>query len=190
EKVPECLFNLWYDIFRDERLLVLQYKDTISPNTLLPRRRVPLFSDGAGGEYFKAQFPFSWLISQLLSQLLKETKILSVDLFDGFWTRVKVLFEKTSLGEIITKYVMEKDGSLKLVENYLRDFLNMNLFSIDNNKFEVYKLVLKKCIYNSSSVGEAEQQRDIMTIPRIHCAFEDSKQILEYFNKHFNWIMI
>ena len=74
EEVPECLFNLWQDIFRDDRLFVLQYKDTVSPHTLLPRRRVPVLSDGAGGKYFKARFPFSWLINQCASQVLSEIK--------------------------------------------------------------------------------------------------------------------
>ena len=74
EELPECLFNLWQDIFRDERLLVLQYKDIISPHTLLPRRRVPVLSDGTDGEYFKAHFPFSWMVNQFTSQILFETK--------------------------------------------------------------------------------------------------------------------
>ena len=74
EEVPVCLFNLWQDIFRDERLFVLQYKDTVSPQTLLPRRRVPVLSDGAGGKYFKAHFPFSWLINVCASQVLSEIK--------------------------------------------------------------------------------------------------------------------
>ena len=77
EEVPECLFNLWQDIFRDDRLFVLQYKDTVSPHTLLPRRRVPVLSDGAGGKYFKAHFPFSWLINQCASQVFSEIKNLS-----------------------------------------------------------------------------------------------------------------
>ena len=74
EELPECLFNLWQDIFRDERLLVLQYKDIISPHTLLPRRRVPVLSDGTDEKYFKAHFPFSWMINQFTSQILSETK--------------------------------------------------------------------------------------------------------------------
>ena len=74
ESIPKCLFNLWQDIFRDERLLVLQYKDIVSPHTLLPRRRVPVLSDGAGGRYFKAHFPFSWMINQFTSQILSEFK--------------------------------------------------------------------------------------------------------------------
>ena len=76
EEVPECLFNLWQDIFRDDRLFVLQYKDTVSPHTLLPRRRVPVLSDGAGGKYFKAHFPFSWLINQCASQVLSNIRSL------------------------------------------------------------------------------------------------------------------
>ena len=74
EEIPECLFNLWQDIFRDERLLVLQYRDIVSPLTLLPRRRVPVLSDGAGGQYFKAHFPFSWMINQSTSQVLSDSK--------------------------------------------------------------------------------------------------------------------
>ena len=77
EQVPECLLDLWQDIFRDERLLVLQYRDTVSPHTLLPRRRVPVLSDGAGGKYFKAHFPFSWLINECASHVLSEIKNLS-----------------------------------------------------------------------------------------------------------------
>ncbi|KAI6647050.1 E3 ubiquitin-protein ligase [Oopsacas minuta] len=184
EKVPECLFNLWYDIFRDERLLMLQYKDTISPNTLLPRRRVPVLSDGGGGEYFKAQFPFSWLINQRLAQLSSETKILSVDHSDDFCRRLEVVFVKTPLGEKIMKYIMEKDESLQLVQLYLHDFIYMNLFPIDNNKYQVYKTVLQNYI-NTSLPDEDEEQRDIMTIPRIHCAFENSKQLLELFQQAF-----
>ena len=85
EEVPECLFNLWQDIFRDDRLFVLQYKDTVSPHTLLPRRRVPVLSDGAGGKYFKAHFPFSWLINQCASQVFSEIKNLS-----GLTNQVKI----------------------------------------------------------------------------------------------------
>ena len=53
---------------------MLQYKDIVSPHTLLPRRRVPVLSDGAGGQYFKAHFPFSSMIYQLTSQILSESK--------------------------------------------------------------------------------------------------------------------
>ena len=74
EELPECLSNLWQEIFRDVRLLVLQYKDIISHHTLLPRRRVPVLSDGTDGKYFKAHFPFSWMINQFTSQILSETK--------------------------------------------------------------------------------------------------------------------
>ena len=80
EQVPECLLDLWQDIFRDERLLVLQYRDTVSPHTLLPRRRVPVLSDGAGGKYFKAHFPFSWLINECASHVLSEIKNLPAGL--------------------------------------------------------------------------------------------------------------
>ena len=72
EELPECLFNLWQDIFRDERLLVLQYKDIISPLTLLPRRRVPVLSDGADGKYFPCSFPFSSLIREFVQDLWKQ----------------------------------------------------------------------------------------------------------------------
>ena len=69
-----CLSNLWLEILKDERVLVLQYKDMISPQTLSPRMRVPVLNDGVGGKYFKASFPFSWIIDQCSSQILAETK--------------------------------------------------------------------------------------------------------------------
>ena len=72
--VPECLSNLWHDISKDESLLVLHYNDTVSPNTFQPRKRVPVLSDGAGGQYFKAYFPFSWIICKISEQLLAETR--------------------------------------------------------------------------------------------------------------------
>ena len=72
EQVPECLLNLWQDIFRDERLLVLQYRDIISPHNLLPRRRVPVLSDGAGGKYFESRFPFSFQIKAYMEDLWKK----------------------------------------------------------------------------------------------------------------------
>ena len=74
EAVPTCLVNLWHEIFRDPLLLVLKYKDIVSPVTMCPRVRVPVLNDGAGGKYFKAHFPFSWLINQISSQLLIESK--------------------------------------------------------------------------------------------------------------------
>ena len=72
EKIPDSLLNLWQDIFRDERLLVLQYKDIVSPHTLLPRRRVPMLSDGAGGQHFQSDFPFSSLIRGFVQDLWKQ----------------------------------------------------------------------------------------------------------------------
>ena len=72
--VPECLSNLWHDISKDGSLLVLHYNDTVSPNTFQPRKRVPVLSDGAGEQYFKAHFPFSWIICKISNQLLAETK--------------------------------------------------------------------------------------------------------------------
>ena len=77
-KIPECLSKLWYDISKDESLLVLNYKDTISPNTFQPRRRVPVLSDGVGGQYYKAQFPFSWIICRITDQLLAESRNLGL----------------------------------------------------------------------------------------------------------------
>ena len=69
EEVPECLFNLWQDIFRDDRLFVLQYKDTVSLHNLSSRRRVPVLSDGAGGKYFESKFPFSFFIRERIVHL-------------------------------------------------------------------------------------------------------------------------
>ena len=74
EAVPTCLVDLWHEIFRDPLLLVLKYKDILSPTTMCPRVRVPVLNDGAGSRYFKAHFPFSWLINQISSQLLVEKK--------------------------------------------------------------------------------------------------------------------
>ena len=74
EAVPTCLVNLWHKIFRDPLLLVLKYQDIVSPVTMCPRVRVPVLNDGAGGRYFKAHFPFSWLINLISSQLLMETR--------------------------------------------------------------------------------------------------------------------
>ena len=70
--VPECLSNLWHDISKDETLIVLHYQDTISPNTPQQRRRVPVLSDGVGGQYFKVHFPFSWIIYKISDQLVAD----------------------------------------------------------------------------------------------------------------------
>ena len=63
------LYNIWQDIFRNEELFTLSYKDTISPTTQLPRRRVPVLSDGPGGRFFQVKFPFSFLIQELMNNL-------------------------------------------------------------------------------------------------------------------------
>ena len=63
------LNNIWQDIFRNEELFTLSYKDTISPTTQLPRRRVPILSDGPGGKFFQIEFPFSFLIQEFMNKL-------------------------------------------------------------------------------------------------------------------------
>ena len=70
--LPANLVDLWHSIFRDPEVLVLKYRDVVSPSTMCPRVRVPVLNDGAGGKYFKAHFPFSWLINQCCSQLFAE----------------------------------------------------------------------------------------------------------------------
>ena len=77
DNLPQCLFKLWQDIFKEEFLQVLQYKDSISSDTLLPRRKVPIINDGVGGIFFKANFPFSWLIQETTSKLMYEIKNLT-----------------------------------------------------------------------------------------------------------------
>ena len=67
------LYSLWYEIFSDERILMLKYQDFLSYKTLLPRLRVPVISDGAGNIFFQAQFPFSWLIYQKLNELNQQS---------------------------------------------------------------------------------------------------------------------
>ena len=62
------LYNIWHDIFRNEELFTLSYKDTISPTTQLPRRRVPILSDGPGGKFFQVKFPFSFLIQEFMNK--------------------------------------------------------------------------------------------------------------------------
>ena len=74
DETPKCLSDLWLEILQDERVFVLQYEDTVSPETLTPRMKVPMLNDGAGGKYFKASFPFSWIIDQCSSQILVESK--------------------------------------------------------------------------------------------------------------------
>ena len=74
ENVPPCIHNIWQAIFNDERLLVLTYKDILSSTTLRPRVRVPVLSDGSGGQFFKATFPFSWMIMRMTSDLLKDSR--------------------------------------------------------------------------------------------------------------------
>lgn len=69
ESIPECYYELWYHILLDEQLCVLRYKDMVSSTTLLPRTRVPVLSDGAGGKFFKANFPFSWLVQEVTSSI-------------------------------------------------------------------------------------------------------------------------
>ena len=74
DKTTKCLSDLWFEIFQDERVFVLRYEDTVSPETLSPRARVPVLNNGAGGKYFKASFPFSWIIDQCSFQILTESK--------------------------------------------------------------------------------------------------------------------
>ena len=69
EPPNNCLYTIWQDIFRNEELFVLSYYDTISPTTKLPRRRVPVLSNGPGGMFFKANFPFSFLIQESTDNL-------------------------------------------------------------------------------------------------------------------------
>ncbi|KAI6647030.1 E3 ubiquitin-protein ligase [Oopsacas minuta] len=190
EEVPECMFNLWHDIFRDERLLVLQYKDTISPNTLLPRRRVPVLSDGAGGEYFKAHFPFSWLINQFTSQMLSKTRKLADGSGGCLWQHFEATFYKTPLGEKILHNLMTNETDPQFVLFYLRDFIYMKIFPLNQDQYEIYEYVLLYYIQNISSQikseeGETVSSKDKPSIPSIHCAYEDSKQLLEFLQKAF-----
>ena len=76
ESIPECFYELWYQILLDEKLCVLRYNDMVSSTTLLPRTRVPVLSDGAGGKFFKANFPFSWLVQEVTSSIHVQEKFL------------------------------------------------------------------------------------------------------------------
>ena len=71
--IPNCITNLWHAIFNDESLLVLNYKDIVSLETMLPHTRVAVLNNGVCGNFFQASFPFSWIINQMTSDLFKET---------------------------------------------------------------------------------------------------------------------
>ena len=53
----EFFTQIWQDLFLNEEIFVTHYG-----STLLPRRRVPVISDGLGGRFFQVKFPFSFLI--------------------------------------------------------------------------------------------------------------------------------
>ena len=82
DSIPKCYYDLWYHILLDVQLCVLRYKDMVSSTTWLPRTSVPVLSDGAGGKFFKANFPFSWLVQEVTSSIHVQAK---QSKGKGFW---------------------------------------------------------------------------------------------------------
>ncbi|KAI6652351.1 E3 ubiquitin-protein ligase [Oopsacas minuta] len=192
QDVPVSLVNLWYDIFRDDLLLVLKYKDIMSLNTLQPRIRVPVLNDGASGNYFTAHFPFSWLVNQCASDVLSQTKNLAGTCPDGFWMRFESLFSNTPLGQMIINNLLINDDNSQLFQHYLRDFIFMSIYPRDLNQFEVYEFVILNCIRNYIPIDGMEEDPsnyydDKLSIPKIHCAYEDSKQLLDLLKQAFSY---
>ncbi|KAI6655769.1 E3 ubiquitin-protein ligase [Oopsacas minuta] len=192
EEEPECLFNLWHDIFRDERLLVLQYKDTISPNTLQPRRRVPVLSDGAGGQYFECSFPFSFFIKDFVLDLWKQFIIRKPDTSISLWGQFESIFNQTTLGQLVNLNLMSDEKGYDSILHYLMDFIHMHTHASTQDQYNVYEsvILLRIELFSDHQASEEEEQSEItpnrtLTIPKIHCAYEESKQLLDLLQQAF-----
>ncbi|KAI6655773.1 E3 ubiquitin-protein ligase [Oopsacas minuta] len=189
EKVSRCYYDLWCDIFKDEQLLVFQYADTISSNTFLPRRKVPVLSDGAGGKFFRANFPFSWLIQENCSLLMSKAKNLAGKILP--WMHFESVFNETPLGKLIYKNLMSNEENAKYIELYLRDFIYMKVYPTSKADYLVFECILLNCIHNLCSIDASEGYEDIRysanktTIPKIHYAYQDSRQLIELFEQAF-----
>ena len=59
DEKDEYLTKIWRDLFVDEDIFVTHFG-----SILLPRRRVPVISDGLGGKFFQVKFPFSFFIQE------------------------------------------------------------------------------------------------------------------------------
>ena len=61
--------RLWLTMISDEVIAPLTYDSFISPISHKLRERVRVLSSGAGHQ-FKAKFPFSWIVKDMVSVLL------------------------------------------------------------------------------------------------------------------------
>ena len=64
--------TVWLKIFDDANISELQYKKVISPLTSTVRERVQVLGSGAGGHFYKCQFPFSFLVKERIEKMFKE----------------------------------------------------------------------------------------------------------------------
>ena len=56
-----------------EQITSLNYDSFISPVSRIVRERARVFSTGAG-HHFKAKFPFSWVVNDIVNDLLQKVQ--------------------------------------------------------------------------------------------------------------------
>ena len=92
DKYPEKLNLFWESLFLKEEIFSFSIDSYFNSS-----KRVRVQSDGAGGNFFQSQFPFSWLIFNSISELMYSARITQGKFF------YVCLYDETTVNPLISE---------------------------------------------------------------------------------------
>ncbi|XP_028416584.1 E3 ubiquitin-protein ligase rnf213-alpha-like [Dendronephthya gigantea] len=124
--------RLWFWMLSEVQITPLTYDSFISPESQRIRERAFVQNTGVGHP-FNGKFPFSWIIKDIVSDLLiKVAGDLSKTLL-----QLRGIFYQSPLGNYLKVIFGDKENKKEATENYLHDFLHMMYKPIENGELEL-----------------------------------------------------
>ncbi|KAJ7339580.1 hypothetical protein OS493_005983 [Desmophyllum pertusum] len=118
------LSRLWIALFQSHIMVELRYDGFLSLESGIIRERVPVITSGRERQEFDVQFPFSWLIKEIIDSMWREASSIAARTSTPVQQCLQDLVCVSEMGKLLeeTEYEGYEESA---VMRYLHDFVHM-----------------------------------------------------------------
>ncbi|CAH1233987.1 RNF213 [Branchiostoma lanceolatum] len=151
------LHQFWLEIAANTKAVRLHYEDCLSPKKRAVRETVSVQTSGYGGQVFKCQLPFSWLIKELVDKLWQEAKAMTEYTSEQIEEVLRNTFDETELGRQLSKTTKSCRDPAEVVVAYIHDYVWMTHKITTGSEVEV-KLICRAVEHEVLSMVRQKQE--------------------------------
>ncbi|XP_053396010.1 E3 ubiquitin-protein ligase rnf213-alpha-like [Mercenaria mercenaria] len=177
--------ELWLTFLNTVDAINLQFTDLQSPTRQSDLPEVVVMTTGSEGHIFSAYMPFSWLMINQISEMLKlpHPAAESHDLEDGDGTVTKIeslvkVLSEHALGKVLG-CVSQKDSVTEAVHEYIHDFVHTMYHSASVHE---HQLVCRSVFYVTNQMANDTAENMLLhSLVNVHMAYQKLAPRLTYF---------